>query len=223
MNKFFLGVLGATTLFAVTVGVIVMAGVIDVGADTPHSSLAYEALTVARERSIAKRTAGINIPKNFADPERVRRGAGNYAAMCVNCHLSPGTPDSEIRRGLYPMPPNLSEKPVSLRPRDAARDFWIIKHGIKASGMPAWSKGGMEDDSIWDLAAFLQKMPSLTLPSYEQLVAVSDGHSHSGLDNHSRGHGDQPINKELATPERPAVKPQRSLSHSGYDQGKHAH
>lgn len=223
MNKIFWGALGATTLCAVTVGVIIMAGVIDAGADTPHSSLVYEALTVARERSIAKRTAGINIPENFADPERIRRGAGNYAAMCVNCHLSPGASDSEIRRGMYPTPPNLSEKPVSLQQRDAVRDFWIIKHGIKASGMPAWSKGGMKDDSIWDLAAFLSKMPSLTPSSYEQLVAVSDGHSHGGLDNHDRGDGDQHIHKELAAPERSTVKPQGSYSHSDHDHGKHTH
>lgn len=223
MNKLFLGALVATSLGVVTVGVIIMTGVIDAGADTPHSSLVYEALTVARERSIAKRTAGINIPENFADPERIRRGAGNYAAMCVNCHLSPGASDSEIRRGLYPTPPNLSEKPVSLQQRDAVRDFWIIKHGIKASGMPAWSKGGMDDESIWDIAAFLQKMPSLTPSSYAQLVAASDGHSHDGLDNHGAGHGDQHIPKELVTPEKPTKKPQRPHNHSDHDHGKHDH
>lgn len=223
MNKLLLGALLATSLGAVTGSMVVMAGLIDVGADTPHSPLVYEALAVARERSIANRTADIKIPENFADPQRTRRGAGNYAAMCVNCHLSPGIADSEIRRGLYPTPPNLSETPVSLQQRDAVRDFWIIKHGIKASGMPAWSKGGMEDDSIWDLAAFLQKMPSLTPSSYEQLVAASDGHSHGGLDNHGRGHGDQHNQKELATPDKPTVKPQRSHSHSDHDHGKHGH
>lgn len=223
MNKLLLGALLATTLGAVTGSVVVMTGLIDVGADAPHSPLVHAALAVARERSIANRLADIKIPENFADPERTRRGAGNYAAMCVNCHLSPGASDSEIRRGLYPTPPNLSEKPVSLQQRDAVRDFWIIKHGIKASGMPAWSKGGMDDDSIWDLAAFLQKMPSLTPSSYEQLVAESDGHSHGGLDNHDHGHGDQHISKEIATPEKPAVKPHRSHSHSNHDHGKHPH
>lgn len=223
MNKLLLGALIATSLGAVTAGVVVMAGLIDVGADAPHSPLVHAALTVARERSIVNRTADIKIPENFADLERAQRGAGNYAAMCVNCHLSPGTSDSEIRRGLYPTPPNLSEKSVSLQQRDAVRDFWIIKHGIKASGMPAWSKGGMDDDSIWDLVAFLQRMPSLTPSSYEQLVAVSDGHSHGGLDNHGNGLGDQHFHKELATPEKLAVKPPRSHSHSDHDHGKHDH
>jgi hypothetical protein len=79
----------------------------------PHSSFTYQALTFARERAIASRTGDIQVPTDLADPERVRRGAGNYAAMCVNCHLSPEAPDSEIRKGLYPTPPNLSEKPTS--------------------------------------------------------------------------------------------------------------
>ena len=139
MHKLFLGALAAVGLGAATAGGVVMAGIVDVGADTPHSSFTYQALTFARERAIASRTGDIQVPADLADPERVRRGAGNYAAMCVNCHLSPEAPDSEIRKGLYPTPPNLSEKPTSPPSRDAARDFWIIKHGIKASGMPAWS------------------------------------------------------------------------------------
>jgi len=221
MNKLLLGALVAMSLGVVSGGAIVMAGLINVGADAPHSQLVHEVLTVTRERSIANRSAGIKIPENFADLERVRRGAGNYAAMCVNCHLSPGASDSEIRRGLYPTPPNLSEKSVSLQQRDAVRDFWIIKHGIKASGMPAWSKGGMDDDSIWDIAAFLQMIPSLSPSSYEKLVATSDGHSHGGLVNH--GHGDQHIHKKLATPEKPTVMPQRSHNPSDHDHGKHVH
>lgn len=190
MNKLLLGALAAIGLGAATAGIVVIAGVIDIGADTPHSPLTYQALAFARERAIASRTGSIQVPADFADPERVRRGAGNYAAMCVNCHLSPEAPDSEIRKGLYPTPPNLSEKPLASQPRNAARDFWIIKHGIKASGMPAWSKGGMEDDAIWDLAAFLQRMPLLSKSAYVQLVAASDGHSHGGLKEDDHGHGD---------------------------------
>jgi hypothetical protein len=47
------------------------------------------------------------VPDDFGNLERVRRGAGNYDAMCINCHLAPEMPDSEIRKGLYPRPPNL--------------------------------------------------------------------------------------------------------------------
>lgn len=188
MRKLLLGSLVTVGLGAATAAVVVMAGVVDVGADTPHSSITHQLLAFAREQAIASRTGDVQVPADLADPERIRRGAGNYAAMCVNCHLSPGAPDSEIRQGLYPKPPNLAEQPAAAR--DAARDFWIIKHGIKASGMPAWSQGGMEDEAIWDLATFVQQMPALSASAYEQLVAASDGHSHGGLDGHDHGPGD---------------------------------
>lgn len=45
--------------------------------------------------------------------------------------------------GLYPSPPNLT-RPEDERANSAPRQFWIIKHGIKTSGMPAW--GPTNDD-----------------------------------------------------------------------------
>ena len=171
-----------------------MAGIVDVGADTPHSSFTYQALTFARERAIASRTGDIQVPADLADPERVRRGAGNYAAMCVNCHLSPEAPDSEIRKGLYPTPPNLSEKPTSPPSRDAARDFWIIKHGIKMSAMPAWGKTHT-DEQMWNMTAFIRKMPGMTAAQYQALGGKppeeDEDHMHAGTEE---GHasGDMP-------------------------------
>jgi hypothetical protein len=220
MNKLLLGALATIGLGVATAGIVVVAGVVEVGADIPHSPLTYQALAFARERAIASRADDINIPADFSDPERVRRGAGNYAAMCVNCHLSPEAPNSEIRKGLYPRPPNLSEKTESASPRNAARDFWIIKHGIKASGMPAWSKGGMEDEAIWDLAAFLQKMPLLSASAYEQAVAESDGHSHGGVEVHEHGHDDQDAAPVARAAENPAVESRKTHSH---DHGSHDH
>ncbi len=124
----------------------------------------------------------------MSDASRIRRGAGNYQAMCAACHLAPGGPDSEIRQGLNPVPPELSKAIARANAGAAdARRFWIIKHGIKGSGMPAWSKGGMEDQAIWDLTAFLNALPSLSAQQYRQQVASSAGHSHGGVDEHATG------------------------------------
>ncbi|RTL37308.1 MAG: cytochrome c [Rhodocyclaceae bacterium] len=190
MNKT-LTIASALAVTGLAAGAIALyAGAIDVAADKPHAQLTYRLLEFARERSIAVRARDIEPPVDLATPERVRRGSGNYDAMCVGCHLSPGAEDSEIRKGLYPTPPRLADKPAAaLDPQFAqARRFWIIKHGIKASGMPAWSKGGMEDEAIWDLVAFIQQLPGLTTADYRALVASSEGHSHGGLDEHHEGH-----------------------------------
>ena len=190
MNRFLMGVLATLGLgMAAGAGVIYL-GVVDVSADTQHSPFVYRLFEVTREQSIGRRTHNLPVPANLSDMERVRRGAGNYDAMCAECHLAPGKTDSEIRMGLYPAPPDLSQ-PAQTQSGLAARQFWIIKHGIKASGMPAWSKGGIEDEAIWDMVAFLQKMPALTADQYGALVESSEGHSHGGIaeDSHADGQG----------------------------------
>jgi hypothetical protein len=103
--------------------------------------------------------------------------------------------NSEICMGLSPVPPDLS-LPAKMQTDGAARQFWVIKHGIKASGMPAWSKGGIEDEAIWDIVAFLQTLPTLTADQYVALVESSDGHSHGGQIMHE---------EKTATPAKPAA------------------
>lgn len=170
-------------------GTLVNAGFVDVAADSPHSPLVHDLLTWVRESAISRKIRDITPPADLADATRIRRGAGNYAAMCADCHLTPGAQDSEIRQGLYPQPPNLSlASTEDTFAKIDARRFWIIKHGIKASGMPAWAKGGMDDESIWDLTAFLKTLPSLSAAEYHHLVASSDGHVHAGMAHEHEHH-----------------------------------
>jgi len=166
---------------------IVGAGLYNVAADEAHSPLVYRFLETTRERSIAVRARVLKVP-NLEDAASVRRGAGNYDAMCVSCHLAPGKDESEISVGLYPAPPNLT-KVTDVEPAEA---FWVIKHGIKASGMPAWGKR-MEDLYIWDVVAFLTKLPALSAEQYAQEVAASGGHSHGGGEatGHSHAAGEE--------------------------------
>jgi mono/diheme cytochrome c family protein len=174
---------------------IVYSGAYNVAADEPHWPVTHGLLDALKERSIAARAGAIEVPADLDDAGRMRRGAGNYEAMCVGCHLRPGVHDSEIRKGLYPQPPDLAQPIPGRDPAAAttaaaaARQFWIIKHGIKASGMPAWSKGGMDDAAIWDLVALLRKLPALDGTEYVALVAASEGHSHAGAEG---GHADPP-------------------------------
>jgi len=152
----------------------VWSGVYNIGADDTHTRPVYAVLQALRERSIDARAGKLPVPTDLADPDRIQQGSGNYDAMCVGCHLAPGADETELSMGLYPQPPNLSRQPV-----DPARAFWVIKHGIKASGMPAWGKS-MNDEYIWNMAAFLQKLPKLDAAQYRALVASSGGHSHGG-------------------------------------------
>lgn len=185
MKGILIGALGILGLGAAAGAVAIYGGLVDVAADSPHRPAVVEIIELAREQAVARAARDIALPPDLADGERVRRGAGNYDAMCAGCHLAPGMDNSEIRRGLYPAPPDLAAADrAGHNDREVlARQFWIIKHGIKASGMPAWSKGGMADGDIWDLVAFLRQLPTLAPQQYRSLVASSEGHSHGGMDH----------------------------------------
>ncbi|MFK2902513.1 cytochrome c [Dyella ginsengisoli] len=164
LRSFFLGVLATLVLLAVGVLAFVWSGRYDMGADAPHTRPVFALMQTMRERSIRAHAADLVVP-DLSDPQLVLKGAGQYAAMCTQCHLSPVMTDSEIRPGLYPQPPNLSR--VRVDPKQA---FWAIKHGIKMSAMPAW--GASHDDAtIWSMVAFLQKLPGMSAQEYKDIVA----------------------------------------------------
>lgn len=167
----------ALVLIVVGAGVFVWSGAYNIAADDPHWPLTEWLMDTARDRSIAARAADVVVP-TLDDESLIRSGAGNYDAMCAGCHLLPGVERSEASAGLYPAPPNLTRR----RTDDAARAFWVIKHGIKMSGMPAWGRS-MDDESIWGMVAFLRQLPEISPERYRELVAESGGHSHGGRED----------------------------------------
>jgi mono/diheme cytochrome c family protein len=149
--------------------VFVYTGVFNVAADEPHSKPFFWLAEAARERSIAARAKGIEVPK-LDDPDFISTGGADYNEMCTGCHSKPGIEASELGAAMYPQPPNLTK----IKRADPAQTFWIIKHGIKMSGMPAW--GATHDDQrMWAMVAFLQQLPRLTPVQYQILTARDEG------------------------------------------------
>jgi mono/diheme cytochrome c family protein len=166
----------AGTVIASTIAVLAFgaadfigSGVYNIGADDHHTKIVLTLIEQLRDHSIESRSR--RIEAHFvADPARIAAGAQNYAAHCVGCHLAPGVTMSDIRQGLNPHPPNLAQE--ELQP--AQRAFWIIKHGIKMSAMPAWGTL-LDDETIWDIVAFIRKMPDMTPDSYQHLSQTHSG------------------------------------------------
>ena len=197
----------------------VRSGVYNIGADDEHTRPVHALLGTLRERSITAGASKVQVP-DLSDRTRVAQGAGNYSAMCSGCHLSPGSGPTELSRGLYPRPPDLTKDAV-----DPAEAFWVIKHGIKASGMPAWGRS-MEDDYVWNMVAFLKVLPSLDKAKYQSMVDQSGGHSHGGMEDkphahegpeeapHSHGHDekDKPA-QPSSDASHPEAKPKAAHTH----------
>lgn len=171
-------VLATLLVLVLGAGVFVWSGIYNPGADSPHWKITSALMQATRARSVEQHAAAITLPANLNDPQLILKGAGQYAAMCTSCHLAPGMEDSELRPGLYPKPPNLSE--VSVDPRAA---FWVIKHGMKMSAMPAWGMNH-DDATIWSMVAFLQKLPDMTPAQYKDIVArATPDHDMGAMDN----------------------------------------
>src|SRR3974390_3846152 len=111
-----LAIIGATVAatlaaFAAGAGVFVTSGVYDIGSDDHHIKPVFAIIEAPREAAIAARSHNLTAP-NLEDGARIEQGARYYAAHCPVCHLAPGMAASDVRRGMYPHPPNLVQEGV---------------------------------------------------------------------------------------------------------------
>ncbi|MVW73221.1 c-type cytochrome [Bordetella sp. 15P40C-2] len=161
-----LGSLAALAVTAAAVGVVAIRnGWYDVSATHSHTAPIYRVVGYALDRSVSARAAAIEIP-DLAEPGRAKRGLQIYEAHCVQCHGAPGVAPQPFAMGLNPAPPPLV---ASARERPANEIFWMIREGIKMTGMPAW-RYRLSDERIWDVVAFMRTLPDLSPMAYQSTV-----------------------------------------------------
>ena len=115
--------------------VFVLSGVYPVGANRGHIGVTTWLLLQVRERSIATYSTFVD-PRPVDDPDMAMLGAAHYEGGCAPCHGRPGGPVGVIPAQMLPPPPQLH---AALADRESDRQiFWIVKNGLKYTGMPAW-------------------------------------------------------------------------------------
>ncbi|MGE8565119.1 MAG: c-type cytochrome [Achromobacter sp.] len=144
---------------------VVYFGWYDVSATGPHTVPVHALLDVALTRSVKVRSADIDVP-DLDSPTRIQRGDALFRAHCVQCHGAPGQAPEPYALGMNPAPASLVG---SARERPAAEMFWITRHGIKMTGMPAWQYR-LTDEQIWDVVAFMRVLPTLSPEQYRDLA-----------------------------------------------------
>ena len=166
-----LGVLGAL--------IFIYSGFYNVAATDPHWPITHWAMETGRTRSIQAHAAHIAPPAGLDDPMTIIMGTEHFAAHCAVCHGAPGVPRGDIAHGLYPRPPDLATTARHYTPPEL---FWILKNGIKSTGMPAWNDH--DDAELWATVAFLEKLPGMSEPDYGKLVMqtimMGGQHHHGG-------------------------------------------
>lgn len=155
----------------------IYSGAYNVAATEEHAPVTRWALDTTFHNSVRSRAREMPAPPAFT-PAILAEGANEYKAMCQHCHAGPGVKRAEWAQGMRPLPPYLTEAAAHWSPREV---FWLVKHGVKMSGMPAF--GPTHDDAkLWSLVAFVKDLPAMTPERY---AAFADGHEHGG----SGGHG----------------------------------
>lgn len=184
---FFLGVvatLGAGLLVALAV---VFFGLYNVAATAGHMAPMQWLLHTTMVNSVRPRAYDIRAPE-LDEPHLVQAGFREFNEMCVGCHGAPGVERSEVGLGLMPQPPDLS---VAVKYWTPEQLFWILKHGVKMTGMPAF--GPTHDDKeLWTVVAFLRTLPGISPAEYQALVAANadmpSGHGHGTSDAEGTAH-----------------------------------
>ena len=158
---------------------VIYTGMYNVAATDPHWPPTHWVLETARIRSIKAHAAEVQAPPGLDDPAKISMGVEHFAAHCAVCHGAPGVPKGDIAQGLYPPPPDLA---ITAKLYSDGELFWIIKHGIKMTGMPAWADHS--DEEVWATVAFLKKLPGMSEQDYGKLVISTmqsgGGHQHGG-------------------------------------------
>lgn len=166
---------------------VVYSGVYNVAATSEHWPITRWVLQKVVHRSIEQQATGIDAPQLDSE-EQLLAGAVNFEAMCSACHAPPGRQQAVAARGMYPSPPELTH---AAEEKDAREIFWVIKHGIKASGMPAWGSSH-SDAELWAMTAFVKELPGMSAADYDRMLARAEaggvGHHVRGEPDHDRGH-----------------------------------
>jgi mono/diheme cytochrome c family protein len=151
-------------IVAVAVAAFFFGGFYSIAATEQDSPPVAWALIHVREASI-DRHATTTPPSGLDDPAMVKAGAHAFAERgCANCHGGPGVSWAKFSEGLNPAPPDLKDVVGELAPREL---FWVVKNGIKMTGMPGFGAIGVSDQEIWSITAFLKKLPTVSEPDYK--------------------------------------------------------
>jgi mono/diheme cytochrome c family protein len=141
----------------------------DVGVTAPHSAPVEWALRRGMEASIRAHAQSVVIPDgtNLEDPKLAERAIGHYSVACAQCHGAPGHPAAPWMV-LYPAPSDLTRPEVVSRWSDTEL-YWIVKNGIKDTGMLALGPTHQEQD-LWAVSAFVRQLPGMSGERYHELV-----------------------------------------------------
>ncbi|MBW3671822.1 MAG: cytochrome c [Acidobacteria bacterium] len=187
-----------TVLWTMLIVLLIAAGVarmgmINVAATAEYLPGAEWFFSTLSEQSIQRQAREAVEEGRITPPQEITasmldNGRHHFEEMCVVCHGAPGVDRGEIGKGQKPIPPDLSEV---AREMSIAEIYWVVEHGIRHTGMPAYGETHSANE-LWGIAAFVEQLENMSPEKYQRLtskeaapVGVADespelgGHDHS--------------------------------------------
>jgi mono/diheme cytochrome c family protein len=137
------------------VGLVVRLGLLPVNADASPSSLEMRILPMVLHASVSRQAARMAWSRPLAE-EDPATGREIYTVMCAECHGRLDGRAGILGLSFYPPAPQLPGHPLSYTDRET---FWLVKHGIRNTGMPSWGSR-LSDQDIRNVVAFLKSLPN---------------------------------------------------------------
>lgn len=129
----------------------------------------YETFLARQARRLASEPDAKSLKNPIeATPLAVAEARDHFADHCATCHGNRGDGKTQINAGLYPPAPDM--RTAQTQDLSDGELFYIIKNGIRFTGMPGW--GGSDEDN-WKLVLFIRHLPELTPMELEFMTEVN--------------------------------------------------
>lgn len=134
MRKFILGFVVGIVVLLLAAFCYVRFGFIDPRADKEVSLLESKIAMPSLDAAVDRRALEMQNPVQPADAN-LSAGMKIYQTNCASCHGDIRHPHGSLADSRYPRAPQFLEDAPDM-PEN--QNFYIIQHGIRLSGMPAW-------------------------------------------------------------------------------------
>jgi cytochrome c553 len=142
-----------------------LSGHVDVAATSQDNRFVAWLLHATYQHSLDLQSSAVVVPGNLLTPEHIQAGARLYDQHCVFCHGAPGVIPDAIGAGISPPAPRLL---AAVRKNNPQSTYWVMRHGVKMTAMPAFGRS-LPDDDLWNLAAFLRAGRGINAAHYDLL------------------------------------------------------
>jgi len=171
----------STTLkiVAVTLAAVILLGGVAGAIYLTATGLSARPSPGALETALARGARRFAVPRAVRDLENpipasqdiITAGRAHFADHCASCHANDGSGNTEMGQGLFPKAPDMATVSQELTDGEL---FYVIEHGIRFTGMPAWGTGTPAgEEASWHLVHFIRHLPQIRNSEIEEMEAMN--------------------------------------------------